>query len=146
MKSLLTASVLLALALTASAQAFEAPQRPLVVCGADDPAGSTEIDNFTVYRGGTYGNQLVLRNHNIIQYFLSRGAIYGNEINAKGEFIVGNGLGSSETLQGQINNRRFYFYPERGGYTLTVTNDQIITTRTGANVIADFHFNDCQKR
>ena len=124
-----------------SAGAF-AGYEPLVVCGNEDQAGNIEMDNITIYRGGTYENQLVLRNQNIIRYFLSTGAVYGDEVNFKGEFIV-RGLGTKQEMTGHINNRFFKFYPEGNGYTLYVGNGQAF----GNEKIATFHFSgDCEIR
>ena len=137
------AAFILSLGLTLAVQSASATQ-PIVICGNEDPAGNTEIDNITVYRGGNPENQLVLRNRNIINDFLSKGAICEGELNSNHEFIL-MGLGDNSSVRGNINNRYIEFFADGDGYTLTVRlvgDDHYTLVRT----LASFHFsNDCQQ-
>lgn len=129
------------LTLTASQHAFA--YEPIVKCGVSDSAGSTEIDNMYVVRGGQYINQLVIRNKNILNYFISQQAIYSGELNQHGEFVLQNGLGGDNGFYLALNNRYFTLLPEGAGYRLKVQligDNRIDLVKT----LADFYFEDCK--
>jgi hypothetical protein len=128
---------------TAAPSAFA--YRPLVICGSEDPDGNTEVDNVTIERGGSYRNQLVIRNSNIINDFASKGAIHREEINDKGEFII-SGLGSPISVNGSRDHRYFSFFEDEQGFTLMVRPVAQDGFHLGAP-IAHFHYgNDCQSQ
>jgi hypothetical protein len=133
---------ILPLALATAAQPAFA-YRPLVICGSEDPNGNTEVDNVTVERGGSYRNQLVLRNANIIDDFISKGAIHPEEINERGEFIV-SGIGSPISVNSSRDTRYFSFLTDKHKFTLVVRPVAPDGFHLGAP-IADFHYgNDCR--
>ena len=139
MKTLIT---LFAMTLSFSTFAYNAT--PLVACGNHDSAGNVVVDNLNVYRGGNYENQLVIRNKNILNYFIEKGAIYRGELNDKGEFIAA-GPGGPMSVSGMRSNRTFHFYKEGSAFILKVGVYSNNGNGTYETIIADFYFNDdCQ--
>ena len=115
------------------------PYTAVVICGERDLV----LDKGQEGRGGQAG-QIVLKNQEIINYFLETGAIDNAEINHKGELIVSGVIQNQTTFTkggNIIGKKGFLFKKVENGYFLEV----YVNNYPQYDTVASFTFNNCQK-